>query len=147
MLNNARMTNEELAKKIHKTVATVRNRIKRLENLGYIKSYVTVLQLNKVNKNLVSFTTVSLSSNSEEYLTLFRESIKSYGEVVNCYHISGVVDFILHIVVTDMLEYQKCYTKICNIAKVDRVSSFFVLNMEEGRIDLSNLQKMKSLHP
>ena len=46
--NNARLTNKELAAKIHLSTTPTFERVRRLERLGFIKQYATIIDAGKV---------------------------------------------------------------------------------------------------
>ena len=47
---NGRLTNKELASKVHLSITPVYERLRRLENEGYIKKYVALLDADKLNR-------------------------------------------------------------------------------------------------
>ena len=50
---NARVTVKEISQKIHLSTTPVHERIKRMEESGVIKQYVTLLDHSKVKKGLI----------------------------------------------------------------------------------------------
>jgi DNA-binding Lrp family transcriptional regulator len=141
---NARITSSEMARKIYLSTSATNARIKRLEMCGYIKNYTVVLNKAKIDKKLSSFTGVQLNSNSQNSLDLFMEVINRSPEVVNCYQVNGDFDFILHIVVSDMQEFNEFYLNaLGKFGNTGAIRTFFVMNelIAGNIIDLSNLTK------
>ena len=56
---NARVTVKEISEKIHLSTTPVHERIKRMEESGVIKQYVTLVDQNKVDLNLMVICYVS----------------------------------------------------------------------------------------
>ncbi|WEK20975.1 MAG: Lrp/AsnC family transcriptional regulator [Candidatus Pedobacter colombiensis] len=139
---NARISVQEISRKIHLSPSAVSARIRRLEDKGYIKQYVTILNKSMVDRKLMSFTGVRLNHNSNTNLESFKEFVKRIPEVINCYHVNGMFDFLLHILATDMQDYRNCLVN--TLAKFESVSeliTFFVLDeVGVGQvIDLTHL--------
>jgi DNA-binding Lrp family transcriptional regulator len=126
--SDARLTNKEIADKIGKTVTPVYERIKWLEQEGYIQHYVAVLDKNKIDKNLVAFTNVQLKEHSHPMLKEFEKDIVRFPEVMECYHMTGLYDYLLKIVVKDMSEYQGfIVNKLSKLPNIGTVQSSFMM--------------------
>jgi DNA-binding Lrp family transcriptional regulator len=126
--HDARLTTKEIADKIGKTSTPVYERIKRLHAEGYIKQFVAVLDNKRIHKGLVAFTNVHLKAHSQEMMLDFEDEVVRFGEVMECFHMTGEYDFLLKIAVKDMDEYYSfVIDKLAKLANVGKVQSFFVL--------------------
>lgn len=124
----ARISIQEISKKVHLSANAVSARIRRLEDQGYIKQYATILNKNMINKKLVSFTGITLHHNGNGNLSSFLEFVKDVPEVCNCYHVNETFDFLLYIVVTDMQDYHNfLINKLSLIDCISKIKTFFVL--------------------
>jgi Lrp/AsnC family leucine-responsive transcriptional regulator len=125
---NARLTSKEIAVRINKSSTPVLRRIKRLEEEGFIKNYVAVLDPKKIDRGLMAFTHVQLKDHSQHTLENFQEAIILLPEVLECYHMSGVYDFILRVAVRDLEVYHEfLMKKLFVIMGVGSVQSTFVM--------------------
>ncbi|WP_183568392.1 Lrp/AsnC family transcriptional regulator [Mucilaginibacter sp. SP1R1] len=125
---NARFTNKEIAEKLNKTATPIFRRIKRLEEEGYIKNYVAVLDPKKIDRGLMAFTHVQVKDHSKGSLKIFEKAIIQLPEVLECYHMSGVYDFILRVAVRDLEAYHNfLMNRLFNIIEVGSVQSTFVM--------------------
>lgn len=125
---NARLTTKEIADRLHKTPTPVFRRIKRLEDEGYIRNYVAVLDSQKIERGLMAFTHVHLNDHSKETLSGFEQAIIQLPEVLECYHMSGEYDFILKVAVRDLETYHDfLMNKLFGIMAVGSVQSTFVM--------------------
>lgn len=125
---DALLTNKELADKLGKTVTPVYERIRRLENEGFITRYSAIVDKNKIGKTLVAFTNVQLKQHAQAILSGFEKSIVKFDEVMECYHMTGVFDYLLKIVVADMAAYQDfIVNKLAKLADIGTVQSSFVM--------------------
>ena len=104
---NARLTNKELAAKVHLSTTPTYERVKRLERLGFIKQYATILDAAKLNKGFAVFCSVKLRRLNRDCANAFTEMIREIPEVTECYNISGSFDYLLRIQSPDMRYYQQ----------------------------------------
>lgn len=126
--HDARMTNKEIADKLGKSVTPVYERIKWLEQEGFIMRYVAVLDKRKIDKNLSAFTNVQLKEHSHAMLKAFERDIVKFTEVMECHHMTGMYDYLLKIVVKDMEEYQEfIVNKLARLPNIGTVQSGFVM--------------------
>lgn len=98
---NASLSNVELAKKVNLSPPATHGRMKRLENEGYIKNYVTILDREKLGFDLLCFVYVKTNIHQTEQIEAFEEAIIAMPEVLECHHITGEYDFLLKVVLKD----------------------------------------------
>lgn len=120
---NARLTNKELAAKVHLSTTPTYERVKRLERLGFIKQYATILDAGKLNKGFAVFCSVKLRRLNRDMANEFTDMIKEISEVTECYNISGSFDYLLRIQSPDMKYYQQFLLNVIgrheNIASIE----------------------------
>lgn len=127
---NARMTIKEISEKVHLSTTPVHERIRRMEESGVIKQYVTLLSANKVGKGLMVICYVSLRQHSKNAGEKFISGILEMPEVLECLTISGEFDFLLKVVVGDMDAYYNFHVnKLSSIENVGNVQSVFVMGV------------------
>lgn len=125
---NARLTTREIADKLNKTATPVFRRIKRLEDEGFIKKYVAILDPGKIERSLIAITHVHLKDHSKDSLLGFESEIIRLPEVLECYHMSGEYDFILRVAVKDLEAYHDfLMNRLFGIMSVGSVQSTFVM--------------------
>jgi len=127
--HDARMTNKEVADKLGKSVTPVYERIRKLEEGGYIQRYVALLNKDLIGKNLSAFTTVQLKEHSQSALRGFEKEVIKFHEVMECYHLTGQFDFLLKIAIRDMSEYDGfLMNRLATLPNIGVVQTFFVLS-------------------
>lgn len=102
---NARITNQQLAEKVHLSASACLSRVKRLESEGVLKRYVTEIDLNRLAPHIEAFTEVTLENHSPDDFKRFDEAIANVAEVTDCYKISGTYDYLLKFVCVDVKSY------------------------------------------
>ena len=134
---DGKITYKEVASQLNITTTPVYERIKRLEREGYIKSYKAILDRKKIGLNLLVFCNISLKEHQASYLAQFEKDIKEFNEVIACYHIAGMYDYLIKISVEDMDVYQHFIAnKLANIKNIARVQSSFVMTEVKSAVDL-----------
>ena len=127
---NARVTVKEISQKIHLSTTPVHERIKRMEESGVIKQYVTLLDHSKVKKGLIVICYVSLKEHSKNAGNKFIKTIHELNEVTECYNISGEFDFMLKVICEDMNGYYDFHVnKLSQIENMGHVQSIFVMGV------------------
>jgi len=127
--SNAKITNAQLSKEVGLSPAPTLERVKKLENLGIIKSYHAKLDTNELGMTVSTFVMVSLKGHNKEKIQAFVKEINKIPEVVECHHLTGAADFILKIVAKDISCYQKLILEeVTEIKEVDNMQSMVILS-------------------
>lgn len=138
---NGRLTNKELASKIHLSPTPTFERVKRLEREGYIRGYVAVLDAEKLECGFTAFCYLKMKQHSYRNATFIMEMVKNIPEISECFNISGDYDFLLKIHSKDMKSYQKFLLRILgDIDCIGSLNSSFVL----GEIKCDNSLPLNS---
>ena len=125
---NARLTTKELAARVSLSSTPVFERLKRLENGGYIK-YIAVLDAEKLNQGFVVFCSVKLRRLNRDIAAEFTRIIQDIPEVTECYNISGSYDYLLKIHSPNMKYYQEFILNVLGtIDSLGSLESTFVMN-------------------
>ena len=127
---NARITIKEISEQVHLSTTPVHERIRRMEQNGVIKQYITVLNAAKVGKGLMIICYVSLRQHSKNAGDKFIKSILAMNEVIECLTISGEFDFMLKVVASNMDDYYDFHVnKLSQVENVGNVQSVFVMGV------------------
>ncbi|MBQ8336229.1 MAG: Lrp/AsnC family transcriptional regulator [Bacteroidaceae bacterium] len=126
--NNSRLTTKELASQVSLSSTPVFERLKRLENNGYIKKYVAILDSQKLNQGFVVFCNIRMKQLSREIAQSFTKTIRDIPEVTECYNISGSFDYLLKIHAPNMKYYQDFVLNVLGtIENLGSLESTFVM--------------------
>ena len=127
---NARITIKEISEKVHLSTTPVHERIRRLEERGVIKQYVTLLDGAKVKKGLMVICYISLRQHSKTAGDKFIKAIQAMNEVIECLTISGEFDFMLKVVAENMDAYYDFHVnRLSQIENIGNVQSVFVMGV------------------
>ena len=126
--SNGKYTIKEISSKLNLTSTPIFERIKRLENDGYIESYKAILNRKKIGLSLLAFCNISLKSHEASYISKFEKDILQFSEVIECYHVGGMFDYLIKVMVKDMDAYQSFVAKkLASIENLGQVQSAFVM--------------------
>jgi len=126
---NAKITNSQLAQEIGLSPAPTLERVRKLENMGLIKSYHAQIDMAKLGLGVSIFVQVSLSSHKKNQIKSFVDKINKIPEVVECHHITGAGDFLLKVITKDIASYQELILeKLVDIEEIGNMQSMVILS-------------------
>ena len=122
--SNGRLSNVELADKVGLSPSPCLRRVKRLEREGYIEGYRAALRRERVGLGFSVFVGVKIDGHANERALAFEKAVVEMPEVVACHLVSGEADYLLEIVVPDLVDYQRFLVgKLLNLPIVREVRS------------------------
>ncbi len=125
---DARVSNVELAKAIGLSPSPCLNRVRALEEAGYISRYVTLLDALRVGLKVSVFIQVTLERQIESALERFENAIRSRPEVMECYLMTGDADYLIRVVVADIQVLEEFILKfLTKLPGVGNIKSSFAL--------------------
>lgn len=126
--NNSNLTVKHISGMVNLSPSPVFERIKKLEQNGYIKKYQAVLDAEKLNRGFTVFCSIKLKQHDRTIGHKLVKDIMAIDEVVECYNISGDYDFILKVQVLDMKQYQDfVFNKLGMLESIGSTHSSFVM--------------------
>ncbi len=126
---NGRITNAKLAGEIGISPPAMLERVKRLETSGLIDRYVAILDKEKVGFGMLAMIMVSLSLHQISNLQNVKERLIVLEEVLECYQLTGDVDFLLKVAIKDMNSYTAFVNnKLSGIPGIQNIKTSFVLD-------------------
>ncbi len=136
--SNSRLSNQELANQVALSPSPCLRRVKLLEEQGYIKKQVAILDPKPLGLNLTIMVLVGLDNHAAQTMAHFEKTIKQYPEVIQCYLITGQsADYVIKAIVPDMDHYQTfLLRKLTAIDGVDSIQSSFVLQQVVDKTEL-----------
>ncbi|MFL1895637.1 Lrp/AsnC family transcriptional regulator [Aquimarina sp. 2-A2] len=125
---NGKITIKEIAERLNLTTTPIFERVKKLEREGFITSYKAMVDRKKVNLQLIIFCNVTLNLHQTDFLKKFEKDIQQFPEVVECYHVAGMFDYLIKIYAKNMEEYQQFLSnKLASLENISKVQSSFVM--------------------
>ena len=125
MLENARLSALDIAKKAKMSVVTVLNRIKRLEKNGAIKSYSAIIDHEKLGYDVSAIIELRISKGK---LFEVEEKIAKHKNVFAIYDVTGDVDAIVVAKFKNTVSLDRFLKKIQRYTFIERTTTKLVLN-------------------
>ena len=108
---NGRETYDVIGEQVGLSPSAVLRRVKRLEEAGVIDRYVALVRPETVGLGLTAYLNVRLEKYAETSkrnpMDVFRASVQTWPEVVECASLTGEMDYLLRVVVSDMAHYSR----------------------------------------
>ena len=108
---NGRATYDELATLVSLSPSATLRRVRRLEDEGFIARYVAIVDPGKVGLKLVAYINVRLEKHREKGkrgpADDFSASVQTWPEVVDCMSLTGEMDYLMRVIVSDMEHYSR----------------------------------------
>ena len=124
-----RITKTALADKLNLSLTPSWDRLQRLEQAGIIESYGANLSSSFLDDFHLVITEVELESHKQGEFNRFEQAIVEFDEVLSCWSVGGALDYVLKVLVKDVVEYQSFIKKVLNAdIGLNRYFSYAVLN-------------------
>ncbi len=125
---DARLTNVELAARVHLSPSPCLARVRRLERDGVVARYVALLDPERVGLPVSVFIQVRLERQVERALETFEEAMARHPEVMECYLMTGDADYLIRVVVPDVKALERFIVDhLARIPGVANIRSSFAL--------------------
>ncbi len=130
--SDAGLSVSEISEQVGLSSSPCWRRIKRMEEMGIIKSRVTLLSREKLGLDFEVFVAVKLSLPNRDNMEKFEKAVARMPEVVQCAVVTGAVDFMLRIVTKNMHAYEDFLREVLlSIDLISDVQSRIVLRQSK----------------
>ncbi|WP_206484532.1 Lrp/AsnC family transcriptional regulator [Thalassotalea sp. G2M2-11] len=117
----------EVAAQVGLSTTPCWRRIQAMEKSGIIKGRVALADPEKLNVGLTVFVMIKTNQHNPQWLSDFGEIADEFPEIIEFYRMSGEVDYLLRVVVSDMKAYDSFYKKLIDKASFADISSSFAM--------------------
>lgn len=126
---HGRMTNQRLSEHIGLSARPCLERVRRLEEGGFIRQYLALLNLERLPDCVEAFAEITLKSQATASLAVFERRLAGCPEVVECHLVGGAFDYLAHIVCSNLERYNAITTEWIDdpTLPVGRIVSHFVM--------------------
>lgn len=123
-----RISNAELAERVRLSASACLRRCQRLERTGVIAGYGARIDPARVGLGLQAFVRVQLARHDAAAIDRFVAAVGACNEVIACHALSGDMDYLLHVAVSDLEHFSRfLLDHLLADAGVADVNSSFVL--------------------
>lgn len=126
--DDAKLTNAELAERVHLSASACLRRTRMLEESGLIARTVALLDPRLAGLPGTAYVFVTLDSQGRAALDRFEAAVRLVPEITECYLLAGQHDYLLRIVYRDTPDLERIHTEILTpLPGVVRVQSTLTL--------------------
>jgi DNA-binding Lrp family transcriptional regulator len=113
---DGRTTIQKLAEKVGLSPRACLDRVRRLEASGVIAGYQAVVDLGQLSRPINVFAEIILEKQAQQ--RRFERRLSTLEEVVECWEVSGTVDYVARFVCRDLAAYQELTTALIEDASL-----------------------------
>ncbi|ODV10153.1 MAG: AsnC family transcriptional regulator [Rubrivivax sp. SCN 70-15] len=125
---DGRLSNVELAQRVHLSPSACLRRVKALEDGGVIAQYVALLNPKAVGRHGLSYTIVNLDSTQPHRLEAFERAVRDVPEILDCFYVAGANDYLVRFTYRDAEDLERFHAEVLpRLPGVMRSNSMLVL--------------------
>ncbi|WP_372893452.1 Lrp/AsnC family transcriptional regulator [Rhodosalinus sp.] len=123
-----RISNAELAERVHLSASACHRRVQRLEAAGTIRGYVALLDPRRLGVPATVFVEITLTTQADEVLEAFEQAVRRVPDVLECHLMAGTADYILKLVAEDTEDFARIHRQyLTRLPGVAQMKSSFAL--------------------
>jgi Lrp/AsnC family transcriptional regulator len=124
---NAALSVAEIGSRVGLSSTPCWKRIQRLEAEGVIQKRVALVDQDRIGLGVTIFVSIETGDHSQEWLDRFAQVVGAMPEVMEFYRMAGDVDYMLRVVVPDIVGYDTFYKKLIAAVPLKNVTSRFAM--------------------
>jgi len=125
--DDASLSVAEIAAKVHLSPAPCWRRIQKLKDDGVIRKQVVLCDPRKLAVGVTVFVSIRTNQHNAQWFERFAKGVADIPEVVEFYRMSGDIDYLLRVVVSDIAAYDAFYKRLIDRIDLSDVSSSFAM--------------------
>lgn len=123
-----RLTNQDLAQRVHLSPSACLRRVKALEEAGVIDGYVALLNARAFGRHGTSYTIINLESTQPKRLEAFEQAVRDTPEILDCFYVAGTNDYLVRFMYRDAADLERFHAEVLpRLPGVVRSNSMLVL--------------------
>ncbi len=103
---DGRLTNQELAERVNLSPSPCLRRLRNLEQSGAIQGYTALVDQKAYGLPVTVLIRIRLERHSEETIRVFEGKVAHIDEILDCYLMTGDVDYLLRVIVESLEAYE-----------------------------------------
>jgi DNA-binding Lrp family transcriptional regulator len=123
-----RISNLALAERVGLSASACLRRVSALEKSGVITGYRAVLNPERAGIGFTAYVTVGLNRHTKAAQQAFEQAIAASPEVRECHNITGGVEYLLRVEVSDLAAYKRFHTDVLGaLPQVNTLTTYVVM--------------------
>ncbi|MEP6967817.1 MAG: Lrp/AsnC family transcriptional regulator [Pseudomonadota bacterium] len=125
--DDAALAIAEIAERVNLSQNACWRRLKRLDEEGWVRRRVALLDAEKLGAGVVVFVSVRVAEHSDAWLAEFAAAVRRIPQIVEFYRMSGEADYLLKLRVADIAAYDAVYKQLIRSVRLSDVTSAFAM--------------------
>jgi Lrp/AsnC family transcriptional regulator, leucine-responsive regulatory protein len=126
--SEGRLSNQELAARVHLSPSACLRRVKALEDSQVIAQYVALVNPRAVGRHGISYTIINLESMNTPQLAAFEQAVRDQPEILDCFYVAGSNDYLIRFAYRDAEDLERFHAEVLmHLPGVARSNSMLVL--------------------
>jgi DNA-binding Lrp family transcriptional regulator len=125
---DGRLSNVDLAQRVHLSPSACLRRVKQLEDAGVIDRYVALVNAKAVGQPGTSFTIVNLERLTAAAIEAFEHAVRDTPQILDCFYVAGTNDYLIRFTYRDSEDLERFHAEVLmRLPGVVRSNSMLVL--------------------
>lgn len=125
---DGRVSNQDLAQRVHLSPSACLRRVKQLEDGGVISGYVALINPRAVGQPGTSYTIVNLERLTTVAIEAFERAVLDVPSILDCFYVAGTNDYLIRFTYKDADDLERFHTQVLmRLPGVLRSNSMLVL--------------------
>lgn len=134
---NSNTNIQQLADQVNLSKTPCWRRVKKLEELGYIKKYVALLDQHKLDLSVMAYVQVSMNSHDLSTLRVFDAFIEQSPYILDCNSTAGNFDYVMKVIARDTEDLEKFIMReLLNTGVVQSTNTNLILRQKKSTTEL-----------
>lgn len=125
---------QDIAQRVGLSANPCWRRIKQMEASGVIERRVALVNPEAVGLGLTAFVMIRTGQHNPDWLAAFARAVALIPEIVECHRMSGDIDYLLKVIVSDIGHYDHVYQRLIALTPglADVSSTFSMERLKHG---------------
>ena len=125
--NDADVGVEQLGESVGLSRNATWRRVRMLEERGIIRKRVALLAAEALGLGLTVFVQIRTANHDARWLEKFAAAMRGMDEILGAYRMSGDLDYLIHVRVGTVRDYDRFYQRLIDRVPLSDVSASFVM--------------------
>lgn len=122
------MSNADMSDTVNLSASACHRRVQRLEEAGYIRDYVALLDAHMMGVPTTIFVEITLQGQADEVLEAFETAVARIPDVLECHLMAGTADYLLKVVAEGTEDFARIHRQyLARLPGVAQMQSSFAL--------------------
>lgn len=134
---NSAINTQELADQVNLSKTPCWRRVRKLEQAGYIKKYVALLDHKLLELSVMAYVQVSMNNHDLNTLRVFDEFVEQSPYILDCNSTAGNFDYVMKVIARDTEELENFLMRdLLNVGVVQSTNTNLILRQKKNTTEL-----------